>query len=823
MKKITTFLLLVTTLSVFAQVPPETRDFDPEVDGSGYGDISIPIGDHYSGTTNSLGAYREGTDKKWGIKNHSTNAILLPPEYDNINSTNGLYILRKGNKYGLASKEAVILLPVAYDSITLNTYLKGNSLQIKKNGKWGSIDFEAKPVLPIKFFDVWYSDAVNRLSIVKETKDGKPQAYFGDKKYKRELQRMYVFSTGVIGASTGKMGFIKGGKDVIPFEYDSVYTGSPYNVWPKKSKKNYTVYNTVPNNLIVLKNNKYGLIDVNGNVLYEPVYDKIEYDHMRKLYTITKDKKQGVYFEGSKVKTDIAYDDVYNDGAQFVTLKNNKKQGIIDYNGKWILQIEYEKATIMGYNDGFRIVKDGKAGWTDIKGNVIVQPIYDDIDDIGSHFKNVYIVTKDGKKGAIDKQNNVIVPVEFEYLFDRGKYIIAKTNDNKFGVYAADGTVVAKPKYDYILKSDTQGSPVLFTVLNGLMGIIGKDNNMLYDAQFTQIDYLYDQHLMVNPLNDGNAYRRVKDRNNKYGLFEEYTATMVVPVEYDGIYQKCEARRVTYFVAKKGKKFGIIDGKNNVVIPFEYDSINANMAQFEAVEARIVAVKNKKFGVINLKNQVIVPFEYKEVAKISYYNIFKARKKDTYVLLNDANKVLNAGPFDQIAQFEDDKALTFYKGQMRVVNKAGAFTSQAVTMQRHDGYATFDDLKFALVKAMDSKDNALLQEFAGKVAPSEHILYYVTQNMFNKKPLSSTDPDYIKQRYFKDLLEFKQSEWGGKYYKRESLTLVPDYTMYRQGYITVERSEDWAYGNGFMERLLRNAIKINGYWISTYFMTRQFE
>ena len=827
MKKIKTFLLCIITSSVFAQVPPEMPDYN--AGGSGYGgmgDVPVREGaiDGSPRSRISLGAFRQGEDKKWGIKNHATDAVVLAPEYDYITSTDGIYILKKGVKYGIASREATIILPVVYDSIMSNSYIKGNSLQIKKNGKWGSIDFNAEQLLPVKFFEVLYSDAGNGLSVVIEKKDDAPKAYFGDKKYRRELQRMYVFSNGVIGSSKGKMGFIKDGAELIPFEYDSIYSGNPNDGWHKKSKKSYVAFKRAAPNLIVIKNGKYGLADCNGNILYAPVHDKITYDYLRKIYIITKDKKSGVYFEASKAKTDIAYDEVYTDGAQFVTLKNNKKQGIIDYKGNWILPLEYDKATVMGFNDGFRIVKDGKAGWTDMTGQIIVQPIYEDIDDFSFNFKGLYVVTKDGKKGVINKQNNVVVPVEFEVIYDQDNYIIAKNNVKKYGVYAADGTVVAKPIYDFIRRSETEKSPILMPELDGLVGIIGKENKMLYEPQFVQIDYLHDEHLLVNPFNNGSAYRRVKDKNNKYGLFEEYTATMTVPVVYDGIYQKSEANRTTYFVAKKGKKFGVIDGRNQTIIPFEYDSITFNHLHFNTTDAQIVAVKNGKFGVINFKNDVVVPFEYKGMAKISSKNLYMAKKKDAYMLVDGNNKVLNPGPFDHIAQFEEDKALTFYNGQMRVINNDGSFVSKAITMQPHSGYTTFDELKFALVEALDSKDDALLRDFAAKVAPSEHILYFVKQNMFNKNPLAYTDPAYIKQRYLTDLQKFKRSDWEGKYYRRESLTDVPDFTLYREGYITVVRTQDHGYGDTrFMEKLLRHAVKINGYWISTYFMTRRFD
>ena len=164
------------------------------------------------------------------------------------------------------------------------------------------------------------------------------------------------------------------------------------------------------------------------------------------------------------------------------------------------------------------------------------------------------------------------------------------------------------------------------------------------------------------------------------------------------------------------------------------------------------------------------------------------------------------------------------------INNKGTFITNEEPMQPHSGYETFDDLKLALIEALDSKDQNLLKTFVNKIAPSEHILYYLKENLFDKSTLY-VNIDYIKEKYLKDLLKFKYSEWnadtsyGYKGYNRASLQVV-DYTRYseRDGMVTNTRTSDHAYGDTrFMEKLLRDAIKINGYWISTYFMKRGFD
>ena len=121
--------------------------------------------------------------------------------------------------------------------------------------------------------------------------------------------------------------------------------------------------------------------------------------------------------------------------------------------------------------------------------------------------------------------------------------------------------------------------------------------------------------------------------------------------------------------------------------------------------------------------------------------------------------------------------------KMRVIDSKGKFTTGAVNMEIHKGYHTFDELKFALIDALNSDDDLLLKkDFANKIAPSEHLLYYLKQNLFDSRPLY-VNIDFIKTKYFDDLKKFKQREWnsnqqfGYQGYKKSSLTEVVDYVI----------------------------------------------
>lgn len=168
------------------------------------------------------------------------------------------------------------------------------------------------------------------------------------------------------------------------------------------------------------------------------------------------------------------------------------------------------------------------------------------------------------------------------------------------------------------------------------------------------------------------------------------------------------------------------------------------------------------------------------------------------------------------------RALSFYQGKMRPIDQHGKFLAAATEMVPHQGYKTFDELKAGLIAALDSKDQKVLEQFVARICPSAHTLYFLKYNDFNRQPLGRLDVASLRETYLQALLNFKAEQWDTGIYDRARLTGVTDFTEHKERYVGNSRREDHAFGDRFMEMLLRNAMKVNGYWISTYFMHRNF-
>lgn len=773
------------------------------------------------------------------------------------------YIVKKGNLYGIANNKADITVKIEYDSISADQS-KSIGFIAKQKGKYGIITSTGEILLPIRYNKIIGGNKYNTLVL---NNDGEIELIFNDhyKSLNKKIDYAEVYQNLTIVRSNGKFGVVKN-EIVVPFEYDSIFMpkndpkySSAYSSYKTNQKKTVIqplIRSNIPITGLTLQlNNKLGLANSEGKVIYPAENDEVYSVEQFGYYSVKKEKLYGIYFSQSKDKkhTEIELDRISVDGYGAVMASKNKKMGIFNLQGEQITPFEYDNDFISQYSGiGFRVSKDKKRGVVDKEGKVIVPPIYDDVSTFTFQNSNVFKVKSGSNYGILSREGKVIIPVEFEFINDLNNNYVVVTPQKKMGLFDKNGNNVIPVKYKFIARTPTPNSTVLVFNEEGSFNFLDKNNKIILPENVIEYGYVLGEDKLKTPKEEMSLLY-VKSKNGKWGVLDELYGTLNIPMVYDEIIQYASLREGHNCLSVRiGKKYGLINEKNQELIPVQYDTIDLSFAiattyydpynstKSKPSDSQIVVAKGDKYGTVNLKNEVVIPFQYSFLQRISYSGLFKAKTGKQYQIIDKAGLPVTKITFDEVANFEqvenidendyNSQALTFTMGKMRVIDSKGSFITSEKPMQPHKGYETFDELKYSLIEALDSKDEALLKEFVDKVAPSEHILYYLTDNLFEGGSLY-TNISFIKEKYFRDLLKFKQFEWnadtslGHLGYNRASL-YVNDYTDYSQiyGIVTNNRTYDKAYGdNRLMEKLLRNAIKINGYWISSYFMTRGFD
>ena len=153
--------------------------------------------------------------------------------------------------------------------------------------------------------------------------------------------------------------------------------------------------------------------------------------------------------------------------------------------------------------------------------------------------------------------------------------------------------------------------------------------------------------------------------DKKYGAVN-YKAQVVVPFEYDYISEFSEGLAVV----EKTKKFGLVDINGKMVIPVMYEKIYHCENSGWPKPVKI----NGKAGAINRKNQLVIPATYRFMD--CFYNglaLVSDPKAETYGIIDSTGKqIIPFGIYQVLsAEFNNGLALAKKNDRWGYINKAG--------------------------------------------------------------------------------------------------------------------------------------------------------
>ena len=176
------------------------------------------------------------------------------------------------------------------------------------------------------------------------------------------------------------------------------------------------------------KNNLYGLLDLDGNVITEAIYSEI----------VSLNERPGR-----------------------ILVKKEEQYGVLDSKGNVVVDVKYDGISADGYclNDGsyeqtgYIVAKKTKNaihfGYINAKGNVVLDTKYESIERALEYEDgNVYLMTMQaGKKGVFKNEKKII-----DFRFQDIKYsslskVFIVNKNGKYGFYRLHGKAILKPEY----------------------------------------------------------------------------------------------------------------------------------------------------------------------------------------------------------------------------------------------------------------------------------------------------------------------------------------------------------------------------------------
>lgn len=372
---------------------------------------------------------------------------------DNFDSKQNIWyeddVLRveKDGKYGLINFEGKEVLPCDYDEITA---LKGvtNNLLVKKDGKVGLVNEKGQTIVNTEYKDIktlkegYKNEYIivndnNQYGIISTTGTVIIEPKYEDVKYLNNSEMFAIKDAGVWKLiNKDNQILIDGGYDnIIEAKGENVVVekGGKYGVVTTKNEEKIPVeYEQIKYTFsiyyIAKTGGKYGIINLNNEQVKDFNYINMDYV----------EKGDFIQADVSDAET-VIFDNNLSEKISGIVSEINQEKGYIKvytnneykyYNFKFE---EKKSSDILTSNNLFLSKKDGKYGYVNKEGKVIVDYIYEDGTEQNSC--GFAAVKKDGVWGSINKVG--AVELEPSVNLDSNIYttFIGKWHLNDSGLY----------------------------------------------------------------------------------------------------------------------------------------------------------------------------------------------------------------------------------------------------------------------------------------------------------------------------------------------------------------------------------------------------
>ena len=435
------------------------------------------------------------------------------------------------------------------------------------------------------------------------------------------------------------------------------------------------------------QNQKYGVIDKNGNIVIEAEYEAVQIPNPSKaIFVCVKE-----YNENTKEYETV----VYNEKKEVLFSNYKNVQSISIYTND--NSIPYEKS-VLTYKE------NGKYGLINLEGKQITKPVYDEISSI-NYKEGTFLVKQNELEGIINMKGKVIIKCEYEsvtsdnyysengYNKQAGFIVSKKTEDGyRYGYVNYRGTIILNPIYtqlERVTEIANEKGVYFIAFKNGQAGLL-KNNKEILNYEYEDIQY--------NVL--GSIF--VTKRNGKYGAVNQEGTTVLYP-EYDNVYtggmylnalkdknififdlngNKIETNEVSktktenanyYITIDKNNKYKVVDSKDNIIIDKDYTYIEYLPGDYFIVE------RDSKSGIIDSNGKSVIELKYDSISRINETDILQMEKDRNIALYNLNMKEIVSMDNAIVKEVKDEKAyiLLYSDTDFKYLDKNGnILTSQ---------------------------------------------------------------------------------------------------------------------------------------------------
>lgn len=499
------------------------------------------------------------------------------------------------------------------------------------------------------------------------------------------------------------------------------------------------------NYFILVQNEKYGVIDKNGNTIINAEYEAVQIPNPSKPIFVC--------IKGYNQETKDYDTVVYNEKNEEILNQYKNVQAISIFAN--INSIPYEKS-VLTYKE------NGKYGLINLNGKQITKPIYDEISSI-NYNEGTFIVKCNDLEGVINMKGKVIVECKYQsvnsdnYYYTNGDlspkagYIVSQKNEEgyRYGYINSKGKTIIEPIYTQLnrVTEITNDKNLYFVAYkNGQAGLLKNNKEILnYEYEEIQFDFLSNIFFIK--------------RNGKYGAVDKEATTILYP-EYSSIYTSG-----IYLNTTK-------DDQNTYMYDLKGNYIQTNLIYKDTTENPnyyITIDQNSIYKVVDQNDNIIIDNDYNYIEYLfdDYFIVTRDLKNG---IIDSSGKSIIELKYDNIFLMNDTDIVIM---ELNETTELYDKNLQQITSMQNALIETLKDNKQYLV--IYSENDMQYIEKSGKLATSQQV--YENNTLFSKK---------INQK------------WGfvnenGELVIQNEYELVTDFNKY--GYAGIKKDGKWGIIN----------------------------
>jgi len=375
-----------------------------------------------------------------------------------------------------------------------------------------------------------------------------------------------------------------------------------------------------------------------GNTCFAQNFDlKYLFEFSSYLYQFNKENNKinvGLLNRNGELLTDGYSDGIVYPGGNANVIKDGEF-GYLNFKNELKLFPEFKGAIWHG-EIGIAFKEDRLHALVDLNGNQITEFKYQKIDRISPEY---YFVFENGKSNYINNKGDKIFNDSIK-ITNHGIYnsvAVYESKNNKFGLINSNGKYITEPIYDLIIGDINS---IYWSVyLNNLEGVIDCDGNVIIPVVNKSIELF--SHL------DDKLFPVMKD--DRYGYLDAKNR-LIIPYQYESASTFIKG----IAIVKEEGTWKLIDKKNKLITQLDYEPLKSKRNFLS--EGLIIYKIDKKYGFLNLKGKVIIEAIYDEVVSFNE-GLAKVKLNNKYGYINTKGQIIIPIEYDYLSDIIENRIM----------------------------------------------------------------------------------------------------------------------------------------------------------------------